>query len=208
MLSNILTYICWCRFDLNFSIINTTSIDYQHFSSGITTFFLKKFILFSINKVLLACYANFILLLVHVLAWLPQRCNHIIDHDHVFVSKIWTDPALSIACSPAVCQISQLIWWMTLPPFHIYKYIYIYIYIFFFLGYENNSSFDNFFCMHKLVHRWRIRLQVLQEFDHTQINLWRYILVQYFSYLWISLPACLFLFCIVPPPFRIGNMMT
>ena len=131
--------------------------------SGITTFF--KFILFSINKVLLACYANFILLLIHVLTWLPY-----------------------------------------LAPL---SYLYIYIYIYFFLfGYENNSSFDNFFCMHKLVHRWRIRLQVLQEFDHTQINLWRYILVQYFSYLWISLPACLFLFCIVPPPFRIGNMMT
>ena len=159
--------------------------------------------MFSINKVLLACYANFILLLVHVLAWLPQRCNHIIDHDHVFVSKIWIDPALSIAYSLAVCQISRLIWLDDLAPLS-----YLYIYIFFLFGYENNSSFDNFFCMHKLVHRWRIRLQVLQEFDHTQINLWRYILVQYFSYLWISLPACLFLFCIVPPPFRIGNMMT
>ena len=90
--------------------------------SGITTFF--KFILFSINKVLLACYANFILLLIHVHAWLPQRCYHIIDHDHVFVSKIWTDPALSIACSPAMCQISRLIWWMTLPPFHIYIYFF------------------------------------------------------------------------------------
>ena len=170
--------------------------------SGITTFF--KFNLFSINKVLLACYANFILLLTHVHAWLPQRCNRIIDHDHFFVSKIWTGPALGIACSPAVCHISRLIWLDDRAPF---SYIYIYIYIYNF-GYENNSSFDNFFCMHKLVHRWKIRLQVLQEFDHTQINLWRYILVQNFSYLWISLPACLFLFCIVPPPFRIGNMMT
>ena len=168
--------------------------------SGITTFF--KFILFSINKVLLACYANFILLLIHVHAWLPQRCNHIIDHDHVFVSKIWTDPVLSIACSPAVCQISRLIWLDDLAPF---SYIYIYI---FFLGTKITLPLPISFASIS----WSIveefgfkfcRSSIIRKLIFGGTFLYNTFLTCEFLFLHVY-----FLFCIVPPPFKIGNMMT
>ena len=173
-------------------------------SSGITTFFFK-FILFPINKVLLACYANFILLLIHVLAWLPQRCNHIIDHDHVFVSKIWIDPALSIAYSLAVCQISRLIWLDDLAPM---SYLYIYIYIYFFLGMKITLPLTiSFACI-----SWSIveefgfkfcRSSIIRKLIFGGTFLYNTFLTCEFLFLLVY-----FLFCIVPPPFRVGNMMT